>query len=148
MSPNAAVPVLTTCGGVAAFGFLPPKRWKRTRTSRTSPTIPTMRRTRFLLGDAETFSAFALIGLLHYEIQLAWNTAPRIRSSDTIAGHRCTAILILGDWLDRRPKTRARPRQSLGDCPVQRRNARVKQLPAENPSKYVTSLTLCLGALK
>jgi hypothetical protein len=45
-------------------------------------------------------------------------------------------------------KTRAPARQSVGDCPVQRRNARVKQLPAENPSKYVTSLTLCLGALK
>ena len=45
-------------------------------------------------------------------------------------------------------KTRAPARQSVGDCPVQRRNARVKQLPAENPSKYVTSLTLCRGALK
>ena len=29
----------------------------------------------------------------------------------------------------------ARARQSEGDCPVQRRKARVKQLPAENPSR-------------
>jgi hypothetical protein len=33
-------------------------------------------------------------------------------------------------------------RQFDGDRPVQRRNARVKLLPEENPSKYVISLTL------
>src|SRR5271163_2809201 len=108
MSPNVAVPVLTTCGGAAALGFLAPKRWKRTRTSSTSPTIPTMIRTRFLRGDEETFSASSLIGFLHEEIQLAWNTAPQIRSSDSITGHRCTANRNLSDRLDGGQNSRTR----------------------------------------
>src|SRR5580692_3642630 len=108
MSPKVAVPVLTTCGGVAALGFLPPNKWKRTRTSSTSPTIPTTSRARFLRGGLETFSASALIGLLHDEIQLAWNTAPQIRSSDPIACHRCTARRNLGDRLGWRQNPRAR----------------------------------------
>lgn len=41
-----------------------------------------------------------------------------------------------------------RARHPDGDCPVQRRNARVKQLSAENPSKWVTSLMLYLRELK
>jgi hypothetical protein len=42
----------------------------------------------------------------------------------------------------------ASARQFDGDEPVQRRNARAKLLPEENPSKYVTSLTLSCGALR
>jgi hypothetical protein len=38
--------------------------------------------------------------------------------------------------------TGAPARQFDGDWPVQRRNARVKLLPEENPSKYVISLRL------